>query len=135
MKVNIRTISEYTGFSPATVSNALNHKKGVNKDTASEILRAAKELGYIGEMGITKIKLVIYKDKGLIVDDNPFFSLVVDGFEKECREAGYEMALCYLDRQTEDYKRQVENLCLDRLPPLCFWAQSLQTRRQRCSGA
>ena len=89
MKVNIRTISEYTGFSPATVSNALNHKKGVNKDTASEILRAAKELGYIGEMGITKIKLVIYKDKGLIVDDNPFFSLVVDGFEKECREAGY----------------------------------------------
>lgn len=98
MKVNIRTISEYTGFSPATVSNALNHKKGVNKDTASEILRAAKELGYIGEMGITKIKLVIYKDKGLIVDDNPFFSLVVDGFEKECREAGYEMALCYLDR-------------------------------------
>lgn len=114
MKVNIRTISEYTGFSPATVSNALNHKKGVNKDTASEILRAAKELGYIGELGITKIKLVIYKDKGLIVDDNPFFSLVVDGFEKECREAGYEMALCYLDRQTEDYKRQVENLCLDR---------------------
>ena len=89
MKVNIRKISEKTGFSPATVSNALNHKRGVNKDTAAEILKTAKEMGYVTEAGITKIKLVIYRDRGLIVGDNPFFSLVVDGFEKACREAGY----------------------------------------------
>ena len=31
MKVNIRKISEETGFSMSTVSNALNRKKGVNK--------------------------------------------------------------------------------------------------------
>ena len=56
MKVNIRKISERTGFSPATVSNALNHKRGVNKDTAAEILKTAKEMGYVTEAGITKIK-------------------------------------------------------------------------------
>ena len=33
MKVNIRKISEDTGFSMSTVSNALNRKKGVNKDS------------------------------------------------------------------------------------------------------
>ena len=30
MKASIKQISEITGFSPATISNALNHKKGVN---------------------------------------------------------------------------------------------------------
>ena len=46
MKVSIKQISQITGFSPATVSNALNRKKGVNKETADKILRMAEELGY-----------------------------------------------------------------------------------------
>ena len=45
MKASIRYISELTGFSPATVSNALNHKKGVNAKTAAEVFRVAKEVG------------------------------------------------------------------------------------------
>ena len=83
MKVSIKDISERTGFSPATVSNALNHKKGVNADTAAEIFRVAKEMGYISESRIGKIKFVIFKRNGLIIDDTPFFSLLIDGIEKE----------------------------------------------------
>ena len=82
MKVSIKDISERTGFSPATVSNALNHKKGVNADTAAEIFRVAKEMGYISESRIGKIKFVIFKRNGLIIDDTPFFSLLIDGIEK-----------------------------------------------------
>ena len=37
MKVSVRKISEITGFSPATVSNALNYKKGVNAETSAKI--------------------------------------------------------------------------------------------------
>lgn len=125
MKVNIRKISEKTGFSPATVSNALNHKRGVNKDTAAEILKTAKEMGYVVETGITRIKLVIYRDKGLIVGDTPFFSLVVDGFEKACREAGYEMVLFYLDRRGQDYEKQVENLLLDKSTAIVLYGSEL----------
>ena len=56
MKASIKQISEITGFSPATISNALNHKKGVNQKTAERIFQVAKEIGYISENKITKIK-------------------------------------------------------------------------------
>ena len=59
MKVNMKQISELTGVSTATVSNALNFKRGVNADTAARILRVAKELGYLDESRITKVKFVI----------------------------------------------------------------------------
>ncbi len=61
MKVNIRKISEETGFSMSTVSNALNRKKGVNRETAEKILTAAQELGYRAEEDITKIRFVIFR--------------------------------------------------------------------------
>ena len=49
MKASIRQISEMTGFSPATVSNALNNKRGVNHETAAKILEAAHACGYLSE--------------------------------------------------------------------------------------
>ena len=42
MKVSVRKISEITGFSPATVSNALNYKKGVNAETSAKIFKVAQ---------------------------------------------------------------------------------------------
>lgn len=110
MKVSIRDISSMTGFSPATVSNALNHKKGVNKKTAAEVFRVAREIGYISESAITKIKLVIFRKNGSIVDDTPFFPSLINGFEQECRHFGYEMVICNVDQRDEDYRKQVHGL-------------------------
>lgn len=105
-KVNLKTISQITGFSVATISNALNRKKGVNQETASEIFRVAKELGYINEDTISKIRFVIFKKNGLIIDDTPFFSLMIDGIEKECRAQGLEILLSHLSQEDEDYEEQ-----------------------------
>ncbi|MFA9377782.1 MAG: LacI family DNA-binding transcriptional regulator [Lachnotalea sp.] len=107
MKVSIKQISERVGFSPATVSNALNRKKGVNKETAMEVFRVAKEMGYIDEEKITKIKFVIFKKNGTIINETPFFSLLIDGFEKECCLNGYEMVICNLNSWADDYEEQV----------------------------
>lgn len=110
MKAGIRQISDITGFSVATVSNALNQKKGVNQNTSDEIFRVAREIGYLDNETISKIRLVIYKKNGLIIDDTPFFSLLINGFEQECRESGYEMAIGNLDVRHPDYKDQVKQM-------------------------
>lgn len=110
MKVSIRDISRITGYSPATVSNALNNKKGVHKETAEEIFRVARETGYINESTITKIKLVMFRKNGLIIEDTPFFPALITGFEQECRKCGYEMVVCNVDQRDEDYESQVQAL-------------------------
>ena len=64
MKVSVRKISEITGFSPATVSNALNYKKGVNAETSAKIFKVAQDLGYFEENHIRKVKFVMFKRDG-----------------------------------------------------------------------
>ena len=113
MKASIKQISEITGFSPATISNALNHKKGVNRKTSEIIFQVAKEIGYISENKISKIKLVVYKRNGLIIDDSPFFSVLLKGVESECRASGYEMVMCNIDQNDPDYKEQVNAILND----------------------
>lgn len=110
MKVSIRDLSRMTGFSPATISNALNHKKGVNRETAEEIFRIARETGYLSANAVTKIKLLLFKKNGLIIEDTPFFQSLIDGFEEECRRLGYEMVICRADQRDPDYLKQVKNL-------------------------
>ena len=110
MKVSIRDLSKMTGFSPATISNALNHKKGVNKDTAEEIFRIARETGYLSANAVTKIRLVIFKKNGRIIEDTPFFQSLIEGFEEECRRLGYEMVVSRADQRNPEYLNQVREM-------------------------
>ena len=114
MKTTIRRISEATGFSAATISNALNRKKGVNPRTAEEIFKTASEMGYLQAAQQRKIHFVMYRTNGLITDDTPFFTMMMDGFQSECRRRGYDMVINYLDRRAADFKSQLDVLLEDR---------------------
>ena len=105
MKANIKKISELTGFSPATVSNALNNKRGVNKETAEKIRQTAREIGYLAEWHVSSIKLVMYRASGAIVNDSPFFSSLVAGVEAEARNFGFDTLVCNLYQHAADYDR------------------------------
>ena len=107
IKVNIKKISEETGFSPATISNALNHKKGVNAQTAERIFEVARELGYFSEDRVSKLKFVMYKKSGVVVEDTPFFTQMIAGAEQECRNSGMEMVMCNLDRRSANFEEQL----------------------------
>jgi len=113
MKVNIKMLSEITGFSPATVSNALNGKRGVSKDTAEKIFAAAREHGYMTESKIKNIKLVIYKNSGVVVSDTPFFSALIEGIEMEGRSAGYETTVFNLHKNNPEFDTLLYQLLND----------------------
>lgn len=113
MKVNIRKISEETGFSMSTVSNALNRKKGVNKETAEKILKAAQELGYRAEEDITKIRFVIFRRNGRIIDDSSFHTTMIEGVERQAKLLGYETMFCYVDIGDPDYKERLLDILTD----------------------
>lgn len=96
-KPSVKRISEITGFSPATVSNALNMKRGVNKDTAERIFQVAGELGYFtGSKSLKSIKFVQFRRSGGIIDDSPFHPAVIEGVEEAARENGLATIYIYV---------------------------------------
>lgn len=126
MKASIKTISAMTGFSLATVSNALNNKRGVNKETAETIVRIAREIGYLNNgPRISRLKMVIYRASGVIVNDSPFFSSLIAGVEAECRASKLDMAICYLNRDMEGYESQLRELLNDSSSALLLLATEM----------
>lgn len=113
MKISIRKISEITGFSPATVSNALNHKRGVNKETAEQILKTAEELGYRTGEKIKRIRFVIFRRNGLIIDGSPFHPAVIEGVEKQAKRMGLETLFCHVDINDREYDMQLREILSD----------------------
>ena len=129
MKVNIKKISELTGFSPATVSNALNNKRGVNKETAEKIRKTAREIGYLTEWHVSSIKLVMYRASGAIVNDSPFFSSLISGVEEEGRSFGFDTLIYNLTRDSGDYEGQLQELCGDPSTALLVLGTELERSR------
>ena len=115
MTVSIKEICALTGFSPATVSNALNHKKGVGKETAAAIFKVAEELGYRNGSckEPKKIKFVLFRRDGSIINDGQFHPIVIEGVERAARERGIETIIYNLDHDASDYDAQVRALMND----------------------
>ena len=126
MKVSIKQISEITGFSPATVSNALNYKRGVNAETSARIFKAARDLGYYDDSRISKVKFVMFKKTGVIVENNPFFPLLIAGVEQEARASGMEMIMCNLDKRDSSYVEQVKWLQNDKASVIVLLGTEMQ---------
>jgi LacI family transcriptional regulator len=125
MKPGIKTISQLSGFSAATVSNALNNKKGVNRETSEKIFKIAREIGYLSEIKINRIKVVIYRDKGAIVNDSPFFSSLVEGVESESRNFGFDTVVVKLSKDDPDYDARLDELLNDTNSALMLLATEL----------
>ena len=94
--MTIKELAKLAGVSPATVSLALNGKKGVGEEKRLEILRLANENQYSYARKTTSksrnVLFIKYSRLGLIVGDNmSFITTVMDAAEKECQRLGYNL--------------------------------------------
>ncbi len=113
MKINIKKISEISGYSIATVSNALNQKRGVSAGTAKKIMEIAAQYGYAAENKIANICLVAYRDSGKVLSNSPFFAALLESVENESRRNGFATKLVNLYRQSPDYEQEAAKLLGD----------------------
>ena len=96
-KASVREISRITGFSPATVSNALNRKRSVSEETAKVILECAQSLGYQQSTQLESIQFVLARKTGAILDESTFHPAVIEGVERQARRHGMSTSFVSLD--------------------------------------
>ena len=111
-KPTIRSIAQKTGFSKATVANALNGTPTVAASTAKVVLKVAEELGYRRNPMIGALMSAVRRSgegslQGVIAvveigePDRPehgiFHYALLDGCRERARELGFELDFFRLD--------------------------------------
>ncbi|AEB06485.1 transcriptional regulator, LacI family [Coriobacterium glomerans PW2] len=113
-KVSIREISRRTGFSPATVSNALNNRPGVGSQNAAAIIRTARELGYYYVKKLKRIQFVIARQSGRMIDEGSFRLAVINGIECEAKRHGLSTSYVTIElTDTVSRRRQATSIISD----------------------
>ncbi|KIR02608.1 hypothetical protein P261_01423 [Lachnospiraceae bacterium TWA4] len=100
-----REIASKLGISPAALSLIINHKAGVSDETRIRVLNELKEIGYehlikdLPSVSTNNICFIIYKRHGEILDNHPFFLLLMENIENQARHYGYNIILNTVDKR------------------------------------
>lgn len=94
----IYDISRETGFSPTTVSKALNNYPDVSEKTKKLILQKASEMGYIPNSHARILTTKKSWTIGILFDEklnvgmkHPFFNAIIESFKKSVEARGYDL--------------------------------------------
>ena len=114
MEISSKELAEKLNLSPATVSMVLNNKPGISQATRTLVLNAAREYGYSEKNPAATaqreiIHFIIYKKHGTVVADTPFFSQVIEGINRQCREENCDLHISYF-YEYQDREKQLSEL-------------------------
>jgi LacI family transcriptional regulator, purine nucleotide synthesis repressor len=101
-KVSLADIAKKTGYSVATVSNALNHKRSVGEETAEKIREVAADMGYLRRNAPDRIRLIFARKKAITFDSTAHHPYVIEGVEDAARSHGMQTVVSYLDILGDD---------------------------------
>ena len=101
MALRARDIAKMLGVSTSTMSLVINNKPGVSDAKRQEILQKIQELdcGYLlrdVRKERASIGFVVYKRKGSIVDESPFFSYFLEGITERLKNLNYNLTMLYM---------------------------------------
>lgn len=124
MAIKAKDLAEKLGVSRATVSLLLNNKSGLSDKTRKELTDKVNAMG-LGYMFSDKnnecesstlteplnksIAFVIYKRGGELMEQTPFFPLILDGLEATAKKHGYRLMIHNIVRR-EDMQQQMSYL-------------------------
>jgi len=102
-----REIAKELNISPATLSLILNNKPGVSDQTRASVLEKVVAMGY-GHLIKTEKKaydtqticFVVYIKHGKILNQHPFFLLLMESIESHARKFGYQILLVTMDSKS-----------------------------------
>ena len=115
MALKAKDIAKMLDVSASTVSLVINNRPGVSDAKRREIIQRIKELdcGYLIKeqpQTVDNIGFVIYKRKGNIIDEAPFFSYYLESITATLRSMGYNMTVLYMSSNMSiEEQRQVLN--------------------------
>lgn len=97
--VTIKMIAQKCGYSPATVSKALNGAPDIGSDTAEYIRKTAAEMGYTPNAAARALKTSRSYNFGVLFEDatnsgltHEFFSHILESFKHRSESLGYDIS-------------------------------------------
>jgi len=95
MSIRMKDIANELFLSEATVSLALNNKRGVNENTKKLVLETAERMGYMANSNARSLSKKKNKTIGVVVPniENPYFGHLVRHIDEFVCEQGYKMIL------------------------------------------
>jgi LacI family transcriptional regulator len=127
-KVTLKDIARAADVSLATVSNALNNRRGVSDEIRRRIFQTAHRLGYVREAngGRPAIRLLVLKHHGFVVSDTPFFAALIEGIEKQCRQQKHELLISHFSLADQDRTDLLQLLNTDHAAGIIVLATEMQ---------
>lgn len=132
MKPSLQEIAELAGVSTATVSRALNDRPGVNPETREQILRIAREVGYMPNMAAKGLATSRTFTLGCINYDrkpqpiSSYHVQIVQGIDQEARQRGYHVITTFVDAGMMDDAMQLSLVTEQRVDGLILVGPALK---------
>jgi len=128
MKATLRDIARVANVSQATVSNALNNRKGVSDEIRQKILQTARELGYASFQPAARqtIRFIVFKRHGKVIADTPFFASLIEGIERQCRVQEHELAVSHISIHDADFQDVINGFHYDHAEGFIILATEMQ---------
>lgn len=117
VSVRMKDIANELFLSEATVSLALNNKRGVNEKTRKLVLETAERMGYMANSNARSLSKKKNKTIGVVVPniENPYFGHLVRHIDQFVTDNGYKMILSVSNESGEKEEEIIKDFVSKRV--------------------